>query len=64
MLAVGGGVVPIGRGVRELAFVIAVAAVGVVLAAAVALTPWYPGPGGSGTPVVKLVTPAGVAGRP
>jgi len=53
-----------GHGVREVAFVVSVAACGVVLAAAAALTPWYPGPPVAGPPVVKLVTPGGVAGRP
>ena len=54
----------VGRGVRELAVVLGLAAAGVALAATAALAPWYPGPSVPGTPVVKLVTPGGVAGRP
>ena len=53
-----------GRGAREVLFVIALAVAGVTLAAVAALGPWYPGRAAPGTPVVKLVTPGGVAGRP
>jgi hypothetical protein len=50
-------------GVRELVYVVVVALGGLVLAAAVALTPW-PGPLSPPTaPVVELITPGGVAGR-
>jgi hypothetical protein len=45
-----------------LIFVFAVAVAGVVLAATAALGPWYPGPSVPRTPVVRLVTPGGVAG--
>jgi hypothetical protein len=53
-----------GRGARELIFVIALAMAGVAMTAAVALGPWYPGRPAPGTPVVELVTPGGVAGPP
>jgi hypothetical protein len=49
-------------GVRELVVVIALAAAGVALAATAALAPWYPGPPVPGPPVVRLVTPGGIAG--
>jgi hypothetical protein len=52
-----------GPGAREVFVVVALALAGVVLAATVALGPWYPGRPAPGTPVVKLVTPGGVAGR-
>jgi hypothetical protein len=43
--------------------VIMLAIASVLLAATVALGPWYPGRPAPGTPVVRLVTPGGVAGR-
>jgi hypothetical protein len=52
-----------GPGAREVFVVIALALACVVLAATVALGPWYPGRPAPGTPVVRLVTPGGVAGR-
>ena len=54
----------LGVGARELVYVIAVALAGVVLAVTAALTPWYPGPSVPNAPVVKVVTPGGVAGQP
>jgi hypothetical protein len=48
--------------VREFVVVLLLAVVGVVLAATVALTPWYPGLWVPGPPVVKLVAPGGIAG--
>jgi hypothetical protein len=51
------------HGVWELTVVVLLAAAGVALAATVALAPWYPGPTVPGTPVVRMVTPGGVAGR-
>ncbi len=51
-----------GYGVRELVVVLALAAAGVALAATAALAPWYPGPSVPGPPVVRMVTPGGVAG--
>ena len=53
-----------GRGARELIFVIALAVAGVAVAAAAALGPWYPGRPAPGTAVVEFVTPGGVAGPP
>jgi hypothetical protein len=48
-------------GIRELLFVTAVAVVGLVLAAIVALAPWYPGPQAGRTPIVTVVGTVEVA---
>ena len=53
-----------GSGAREFFYVITIALAGVVLAAAAALGPWYPGLSAPGHVVVSLVSPGGVAGRP
>ncbi|SCL19192.1 hypothetical protein GA0070616_1686 [Micromonospora nigra] len=50
--------------VRELLLVVAVAAVGLLLALAVAFTPWPAQPGGAGPAgLVELHGPPGTAGR-
>ena len=50
-----------GAGMFELVVVIAVALAGVVLAAGLALGPWFPGPSVPDPAVVKLISPGGVA---
>jgi hypothetical protein len=47
--------------VRELLVVVAVAAAGLLLAAIAALSPWYPAPAETSTPIVTVIHPGGVA---
>jgi hypothetical protein len=51
-------------GGRELLVVVSLATAGLVVAAEVALSPWYAGPAEARTPVVRIVAPGGVADRP
>jgi hypothetical protein len=55
--------VGLGVGVRELLVVAAVATAGLVLAAVAALSPWYPAPPATRTPIVTVIHPGGVADR-
>jgi hypothetical protein len=48
-------------GVRELLVVVAVAAAGLLLAVIAVLSPWYRAPARTGTPIVTVIHPGGVA---